>query len=161
MLTNKRFRIGSLSAALILVLGCTPAPNTGMATPAAEYFPGEGSGLPFSPAVRVGDILYLSGQIGMRADGTFPDGIEAQTHQAMENIAAALSKAGSSMDAVFKCTAMLEDMSAWPDFNKAYIGYFTPGRLPARSSFGADGLALGALVEIECMALAASPPAGG
>src|SRR5205085_10214215 len=113
-----------------------------------------GQPLPFSSAVRAGDILYLSGQIGIGADGRLPDGIEAQTRQAMENIGAVLRSAGRGWDDVFHCTAMLDNMSDWPAFNRVYVTYFTPGRLPARSALGADGLALGALVEVECQAWA-------
>ncbi len=134
---------------LALAAGCagTPAERG-----AIEYHAREGSRAPFSPAVRVGDVLYLSGQIGARADGSLPEGLAAQTRQTMENIRTALEFAGSSLDAVFKCTVMLDDMSEWAEFNRVYVSYFEPGRLPARSSFGTDGLALGALVEIECLA---------
>ena len=111
-----------------------------------------GSPLPFSAAVRVGDVLYLSGQIGTRADGTLPQGLEAQARQTMDNIGAVLARAGRTWDDVFKCTVMIENMSDWAAFNRVYIGYFKPGRLPARSALGADGLALGALVEVECIA---------
>lgn len=113
-----------------------------------------GQPLPFSNAVRVGDVLYLSGQIGLGADGRLPDGIEAQTRATMENIGAILRSAGRGWDDVFHCTAMLENMADWPTFNRVYVTYFTPGRLPARSALGADGLALGALVEVECQAYA-------
>lgn len=111
-----------------------------------------GAPLPFSQAVRVGDVLYLSGQIGVREDGTLPAGMAAQARRTMENIAGVLRLAGLSWGDVFKCTVMLEDMADWPAFNAIYVGYFEPGRLPARSALGADGLALGALVEVECMA---------
>lgn len=153
----KNWLVGALCVACLVSAGCAKEPQTPRAP--VEYFAVEGARAPFSSAVRVGDVLYLSGQIGMRSDGSFPEGLEAQTRLAMDNIAAALERAGSSMDAVFKCTAMLDDMSAWADFNKVYVEYFKPGRLPARSSFGADGLALGALMEIECLAYA--PPAPG
>ena len=109
--------------------------------------------LPFSEAVKVGDMLYLSGQIGM-VDGKVPEGIEAQTKATMGAIADVLKRTGRSMDDVVKCTVMLDDMADWPAFNKVYITYFKPGRLPARSAFGADGLALGAKLEVECMAYA-------
>jgi len=115
--------------------------------------------LPFSSAVRAGDILYLSGQIGVGADGRLPEGIEAQTRLAMENIGAVLRSAGRGWDDVFHCTAMLDNMSDWPAFNRVYVTYFTAGRLPARSALGADGLALGALVEVECQAWAGARPA--
>ena len=110
--------------------------------------------LPFSSAVRAGDMLYLSGQIGIGRDGRLPEGIEAQTRQAMENIGGILRSAGRGWDDVFHCTAMLDNMADWPAFNRVYVTYFTPGRLPARSAFGADGLALGALIELECQAYA-------
>lgn len=134
---------------LALASGCA---GTAAERSAIEYHAREGSRAPFSPAVRVGDVLYLSGQIGARSDGSLPEGLVAQTRQTMENIRAALEFAGSSLDAVFKCTVMLDDMSEWAEFNGVYVSYFEPGRLPARSSFGSDGLALGALVEIECLA---------
>lgn len=114
------------------------------------------AGLPFSDAVRIGDILCLSGQIGHRP-GTLElvaGGIEPQTRQMMDNIARILNAQGRSFDDVFKCTVMLADMSAWPEFNKVYLEYFKPERLPARSAFGASGLALGAAVEMECWAWA-------
>lgn len=113
-----------------------------------------GQPLPFSDAVRVGDILYLSGQIGIGPDGKLPDGIEAQTKQAMENVGAVLKRAGLGYDRLFHCTAFLSDMKNWPAFNSVYVGYFPDGRMPARSAFGANGLALGALLEIECQAYA-------
>jgi reactive intermediate/imine deaminase len=113
-------------------------------------------GLPFSDAVRVGDVLCLSGQIGHRP-GTLelvPGGIAPQTRQMMENTARILNTAGRSFDDVFKCMVMLADMSEWMEFNKVYLEYFKPERLPARSAFGANGLALGAAVEMECWAWA-------
>ena len=112
--------------------------------------------LPFSQAVRVGDVLYLSGALG-NVPGTLQlvaGGIEAETRQTMENIGAVLKANGLSFDDVFKCTVMLADMAKWGDFNKVYVTYFKPDRLPARSAFGASALALGAAVEVECMAYA-------
>ena len=112
--------------------------------------------LPFSQAVRVGDVLYVSGNIGV-VPGTpelAPGGIEPETRQAMENIGAVLRANDLSFDNVFKCTVMLADMAKWGDFNKVYVTYFKPGRLPARSAFGASGLARGAQVELECWAYA-------
>ena len=100
---------------------------------------------PFSSAVRVGDVLYLAGQLGIGADGKLPDGIDAQTKQALENIGAVLKRAGLGYKDVFHCTAMLSDMALWPAFNKVYVTYFPEGKRPARSAFGASGLALGGL----------------
>ena len=110
--------------------------------------------LPFSEAVRVGDMLYLSGQIGNTPDGKLPDGIEAQARQAMDNIGRVLQGQGLGFGDVVKCTVMLDDMKDWPAFNKVYVTYFPDGKYPARSAFGADGLALGALLEVEFLAYA-------
>lgn len=128
-------------------------------TEAVEYFGApthDGRPLPFSDAVRVGDVLYLSGQIGVGPDGKLPDGIEAQTRQAMDNIGAIHGRAGLGYGDVFHCTAFLADMKHWTAFNDVYLSYFPTGKLPARSAFGANGLALGALLEIECQAYAGS-----
>jgi len=141
------------TAALILTSNAEAAPQR----PAMEHFgrPNlSGKPLPFSDAVRVGDLLYLSGQLGLGADGKLPDGIEAQTRQAMDNVGAILKRAGVGYDRIFHCTAFLADMKDWPAFNKVYVGYFPDGQMPARSAFGANGLALGALLEIECQAYA-------
>jgi 2-iminobutanoate/2-iminopropanoate deaminase len=112
--------------------------------------------LPFSQAVRLGDVLYLSGALG-NIPGTLelvPGGMEAQARQTMDNIGAVLEQNGLSFADIFKCTVMLADMSRWEDFNKIYVTYFNPDRLPARSAFGTNGLALGAEVELECLAYA-------
>ena len=113
-----------------------------------------GQALPFSDAVRVGDVLYLSGQLGIGSDGKLPEGIEAQTKLALDNIGAILKRAGLSHADVFHCTVMLADMKDWPAMNTVYVTYFPEGKRPARSAFGASGLALGGLVEIECQAYA-------
>lgn len=114
---------------------------------------------PFSPATRVGNLIFLSGQIGTSgadASGStlVPGGIEAETRQTLENIRTTLVAVGSSMDQVVKCTVMMADMKEWDRMNAVYRTYFKPGRLPARSALGANGLALGARVEIECIATA-------
>lgn len=112
---------------------------------------------PFSSAVRVGDLLFVSGQIGTRVENGSPvlveGGIDAEARQTLDNIRAIIEHAGSSMDRVVKCSVMLADMSEWPRFNEIYTTYF-PGPKPARSAWGANGLALGARVEVECIATA-------
>lgn len=112
-------------------------------------------GLPFSDAVRVGDLLFLSGKVGTIPGKTelVPGGIAAETRQTMESIKATLIANGSSLDRVVKCTIMLADIREWAAMNEVYVQYF-PNHRPARSSFGASGLALGARVEIECIAAA-------
>lgn len=123
--------------------------------PPVEYI-GEpslnGQRLPFADAVRVGDVLYLSGAIGLDAKGKLPAGIEAQSRQTMENIGVVLASQGLGFSDLVKCTVMLDEIADWPAFNRVYVTYFPGGKFPARSAFGADGLALGALVEVECWA---------
>lgn len=113
-----------------------------------------GQRLPFSSAVRAGDTVYLSGALGIDANGKLADGLEAQARLAMDNLDAALKAAGLGWSDVAKCTVMLDDMADWPAFNKVYVTYFPDGKFPARSAFGADGLALGARLEVECIAYA-------
>lgn len=109
--------------------------------------------LPFSAAVRVDNTLYLSGNLG-NMPGTLDlaeGGIEAETRQTMDNISAVLDNFGSSLDDVVKCTVFLADMAEWGAMNEVYRTYFR--NPPARSALGASGLALGARVEIECIAV--------
>jgi reactive intermediate/imine deaminase len=105
--------------------------------------------------VRAGNLLFVSGQIGSRVQNgaavLVPGGIEPEAKQALDNIKAIVEKGGSSMSRVVKCTAMLADMQDWPKFNEIYATYF-PGPKPARAAFGANGLALNAHVEVECIA---------
>jgi enamine deaminase RidA (YjgF/YER057c/UK114 family) len=86
-----------------------------------------------------------------------PGGIEAEAHQTMQNIAHVLNKHGLTFDAVFRAQVMLADMAEWDAFNKVYITYFKPTRLPARSAWGCSGLALGARCEVECWAALGEP----
>ena len=119
--------------------------------PTTEYKGRPGS--PFSEVVRVGNMLYLSGQLGVNASGALvPGGIKAETKQVMDNIRGVLERNSSGMDQVVKCTVMLLDIADRPAMNGVYAGYFPKERMPARSTFGTTGLALGARVEIECMA---------
>ena len=113
----------------------------------------EDMNLPFSPAVRVGNTLYLSGNLG-NIPGTLElaeGGIKGETRQTMENIKSVLELAGSSMDKIVKCSVFIADMTEWGAMNEVYRTYFTVP--PARSALGASGLALGAKVEIECIAV--------
>ncbi len=112
-------------------------------------------GLPFSEMVRVGDMLYLSGQMGT-LPGTLalaPGGLQAEARQALLNIQTALEAHGFSMSHVVKCTVMLADMNDWQTFNNIYTGFFT-APLPARSAFGNVALALNGRVEIDVIATA-------
>ncbi|MCL6683103.1 RidA family protein [Sphingomonas alba] len=111
-----------------------------------------GERLPFSSAVRAGDTVYLSGSLGIGADGKLGEGIAAQSKHAMDGLGAALKQAGLGWGDVAKCTVFLADMKDWPAFNQVYVTYFPDGKFPARSAFGANGLAMGALLEVECIA---------
>ena len=112
------------------------------------------SGLPLSEAVKVGDTLYLSGQIGIIPGSLdlISGGIEAEARQTMENIKTILMHHGYAIDDIVKCTTMLADISEWNKFNDIYRTFFTR-HYPARSAFGTSGLALNARVEVECIAV--------
>jgi len=125
-------------------------------TPALEFFAAPDLALrafPFSEAVAVGDLLFLSGQIGNIPGTTSlpPGGLEPEAVQALENIKAVLERHGSSLDRVVKCTIFMADMREWSEFNLIYQRYFK-APYPARSAVGSNGLALGARVEVECIA---------
>ena len=147
-----------LSAAA-LAFGAALLPAVAADKPAVEYLnsakllPGT---LPFSEAVRLGNTLYLSGQVGIEP-GTMklvPGGIGPEARQALANIEAILKANGRSFSDLVKCTVMLADMADWPALNEVWKSVLHPP-FPARSALGASGLALGARVEIECLASAA------
>jgi reactive intermediate/imine deaminase len=122
--------------------------------PVVQYIApaGAAANLPFSPAVRVGNLLYLSGQLGTDSTGSLvPGGVEAETRQALTNIKNLLEANGSSMDHVVKCLVMLADIGEWAKMNSVYVTFF-PVHKPARSAFGTSGLARGGRLEIECIA---------
>lgn len=116
--------------------------------------PANAQSLPFADAVRAGDLLFLSGQIGAVPGSArpVPGGVAAETRQAMENIGAVLKRRGLGYGDLVKCTMMLTDMAQWQALNQAYASFFADGRFPARSTIGAASLALGAKVEIDCTA---------
>lgn len=110
------------------------------------------AGFPFSPAVEADGWLFLSGALGtVPGSGLVEGGIEPETRQTMDNIQATLASEGLGWDRVVKCSVFLADIAEWPAFNEIYKTYFD-GDYPARSALGASGLALGARVEIECIA---------
>jgi reactive intermediate/imine deaminase len=168
-----RRRIGGTwvlgSAACLGVFG---PPGTLGAQVEVEYLRSETTrarGLPFSDAVKVGNMLYLSGQIGvLPADegastedlALVPGGIGPETRQTMENIESVLEANGSSLDRVVKCLIMLADIAEWPAMNEVYVTFFGD-HFPARSAFAGTGLALGARVEIECWAIVEPDRPGG
>ena len=109
---------------------------------------------PFSPAVRVGNIIFVSGTLGTKPDGSLvPGGIQPETRQLLENIKGTLAAAGVGMDRVVKCTVFLADLTEWPAMNGVYRSYFSSGNYPARTAVQAT-LLFGARVEMECAAAA-------
>ena len=124
----------------------------------AEYFVSEISkklNFPFSDAAIVGNIIYVSGQIGS-IPGTrevVKGGISAETMQTLDNIKMILNDLGSNPNKIFKCLCMLDNIDDYADMNNAYITFFNSrDKLPSRSTFAGSGLALGAKIEIECWA---------
>jgi reactive intermediate/imine deaminase len=107
----------------------------------------------FSPAVKVGNMLYLAGQEGTEHGKLVPGGIAAETKQALTNIKTVLEANGSDMEHVVKCTVFLADIKEWAAMNEVYKTFFTAGKIPARSAFGAAGLVQDARTEIECIAV--------
>ena len=109
-------------------------------------------GYPFSDAVRVDNIVYLSGVIGDDGNGNLVEGgLVPEAHQAFKSMKSTLAKLNLGFNDVFKCLVMIDDISQWGLFNTVYTQYFDKP-YPARSAFGADGLALNASFEMECMA---------
>ena len=142
----RRIQVGGLFGlvAMSLVAGANP-----------EFFdegPMAGKGYPFSESVRVGDILFISGQVGVDENNELVEGgIVGETRQIMSNIGGALERRGLGFSDVVKCTVFLADVDEWGKFNTIYTSYFEPP-YPARSALGANGLALGARLEVECIA---------
>lgn len=105
---------------------------------------------PYTPAVRAGDWIIVSGQLGM-SDGVLADGIAAQTTLAIANLAARLAELGAELTDVAKTLCFLTDMDTFAEFNDAYVAGFG-GHRPARSTIGVAALPAGAAVEIEAWA---------
>jgi reactive intermediate/imine deaminase len=152
-------RTPTLALALVLtagLAGCSgaDAPTVETGGPHRQVLAPSPSPLPvFSPAVRTGDLVFLSGTIGNRP-GTrevVSGGIVPETEQALTNIETLLEEIGLAMEDVVKCTVFLADMRDYERMNEVYARFF-PRDPPARSTLGANGLALGARIEIECIA---------
>jgi 2-iminobutanoate/2-iminopropanoate deaminase len=105
---------------------------------------------PYTPVVRAGDWIIVSGQLGV-VDGVLVDGVAAQTRQAVANVAAQLTSVGAQLTDVAKTLCFLQDMGDFATFNEAYIAGFGDHR-PARSTIGVAALPIGGLVEIEAWA---------
>ena len=104
--------------------------------------------------MKINDVIILSGVVGNIPgnESVVEGGIQAETRQALENIKSILQHYDLTMDNIVKCTCMIDDISEWGQMNEVYKTYFTKNK-PSRSAFGADGLALGAKLELECWAV--------
>ena len=142
----RRIQVGVLFGLVALSLGAAANP---------EFFdegPMAGKGYPFSESVRVGDILFISGQVGVDENNELVEGgIVGETRQIMSNIGGVLERRGLGFSDVVKCTVFLADVAEWGEFNTIYMSFFEPP-YPARSALEANGLALGARLEVECIA---------
>jgi len=109
---------------------------------------------PFPEGTAHGGLVFLSGQLGNRPGemALVEGGLRAETRQALENIEFILQAQGLGVENLLRCTVMLADMADWHAFNEVYREFFGTRPLPARSALGCNGLALGARVEIECIA---------
>ncbi|MDA1317103.1 MAG: RidA family protein [bacterium] len=108
---------------------------------------------PYSQAIVSGDLIFCSGQIGIDpASGKLVEGIENQTKQVLENLKAVLEEAGSSLNKSVKCTVYLSDIKDFATMNEIYGQYFSDHK-PARAAFAVAALPIGALVEIEVIAV--------
>ena len=140
-------------ALVTLLAGCASS----MGGSKVEHFPissdPEGR-LPFADVVRAGNLLIQSGKLAFdpATNKLVPGGIQAETRATMDNIKETFARHGVGMDRVVKCTVFLADMKEWAAMNEVYVQYFPAGKRPARSALGVNGLALGARVEIECIA---------
>ncbi|MEZ9526723.1 RidA family protein [Enterovibrio norvegicus] len=152
---NKLLTCVTLFFTMVISHAAYAKPNNNLEFFTSESVFPKSLNLPFAEAVRAGDQVYLTGQIG-NIPGTLTlveGGIEAEAKQVLNNVKSVLEANGLSMKDVAKCTVMMADISEWSTFNGIYKTFFD-GQYPARSAFGANGLALGARVEVECFAIA-------
>lgn len=164
---SRRTSPAAIAAALAVALvvpACTadaPRGETGEqpaeAAPDREVIRPEGSSPSslYSPAIRSGDVIYLSGTLGFDPEtGELPEGVAPQTRQTMENLRTRLEAAGAGLQDLLKCTVLLADIDDYGPMNEVYRTFFRDVDPPARSAFAVSGLAADARVEIECIAAA-------
>lgn len=144
---NRRVLTAALAVACAVPLACAAEPQF---VDAGSPLPGD---VPFSAAVRQGDVLYLSGQLGVLPGSRMlaPGGIRAEARQAMLNIESVLKANGLDFRDLIRCTVMLADIGDWSAFNEVWLSMLAKP-YPARSAFATNGLALGGRVEVECSA---------
>jgi 2-iminobutanoate/2-iminopropanoate deaminase len=146
----------ALAVAATLLTACAARPDAAVpAGPARQVIapPGASSIAPYSPAVRTGSLVFLSGQIGLRPGSRelVAGGIAGETRQALANVGTLLNAAGLGPADVIKCTVFLADIAEFDAMNAVYGPFFGTAP-PARTTVGVAGLPLDARVEIECIA---------
>lgn len=153
-------KIGGYAAIMITAFTTTTFAMKASASQIEHYTMPENVPLnrPFSEAVRVGNTIYLAGQIGIPPGGkeVVPGGIEAESKQTLKNISLVLSHFNLTFEHVVRCQVMLADIAEWPTFNAVYTKVVKAPH-PARSAFAGSGLALNARVEVECIAVIPNP----
>lgn len=146
-------------AAFLAEAGCASSGATNTAPARSVITAGAAPLAAYSPAVRTGDLLFFSGQIGRRPDGTMPTDIGDQVRQTLANLRTLLDAAGIGPEDLVKCTVFLTDIADYGAMNEAYAEFFRPHPPPARSAVAVAGLPAGARVEIDCIGVAAAAPA--
>ncbi len=153
-------RLAALAASAFALSGCVLVADTADVrierdTPPLETYRVDGlpDWAPFSSVARAGDLLFVSGHLGRRpgSEDLVPGGAGPQTTQTMANIETSLALVGATLDDLASCTIYLADMADYPAMNAAYAAALGDHR-PARATAGVNALALGAAVEIECVA---------
>ena len=149
--------ISALMCATATQAADTASTITQTDTPAGSFYSSALSleqGFPFSDVVTTpGGLVFISGLVGTDESGELvPGGLEAETHAIFRQMTAYLAHLNLDLTDVVKCLVMIDDIAQWGDFNGVYTQYFKPP-YPARSAMGADGLALGASLELECIAV--------
>ena len=161
---DRRARLASLGfgfASLITSsLGCATTSNVPPPRTQRETIDVAAPAGPFSGGVVVGDMLFASGQIGTLPGSKqlVQGGIEAETQQAMENLAAVLGRAGFSMADIVRCEVYLKDMNDYAAMNGVYSEFFADERYPSRATVQVADLVLGARVEVSCIAVKGARP---
>jgi 2-iminobutanoate/2-iminopropanoate deaminase len=133
--------------ALVLLAGCSTS---------SPVFNSDSKAIaPYSPSVRAGSTLYVSGQLGLNPETLelVGDDVSSQTKQVFANLRSVLGKAGYTLDDVVQCTVYLKDIKDFKQMNDIYATYFTPGRYPARVAFEASNLPKNGRVEISAVAV--------
>ena len=152
---NTRFVEVTVRSLLLIVVACViPAPVCVAQAKRQFIYPKEfKSGRPYSPGVKVGDTLYIAGQVDKDPQtGAQPGGIAAQTRMAMNNMGYVLRAAGMDYGNVVSCHVQLADMGSYKEMNEVYGSYFGPDHFPARTTLEFPALPGGAKIEVSCIA---------